>query len=174
MLYLIQAAFIQLEAFMNINHFRIALGALIPVIALSMSTPASAQFAKPEDAVKYRQSAFALMGAHMGRLAAVVKGETPYNKDDVVRNAAIIGTLSALPWQAFVPGTESGKTPGKNDALPNIWTESTKFKSASERMQAAVAELNSAAQSGNPENLRKALGATSQTCKACHDDFRKK
>ncbi len=67
MLYLTQAAFIQLEVFMNINHFRIALGALIPIIALSMSAPASAQFAKPEDAVKYRQSAFALMGAHMGR-----------------------------------------------------------------------------------------------------------
>jgi cytochrome c556 len=114
------------------------------------------------------------MGAHMGRLAAVVKGETPYNKDNVVRNAAIISMLSGMPWQAFTSGTESGKTPGKNDALPNIWTDGAKFKSASEKMQAAVADLNSAAQSGNPENLKKALGAASQTCKACHDDFRKK
>lgn len=168
MLYLTQTAFIPLEAYMNLNHFRIALGALIPAITLTISAPASAQFAKPEDAIKYRQSAFALMGAHMGRLAAVVKGETPYNKDDVVRNATIISTLSALPWQAFGAGTEGGK------AQPNIWTEGAKFKSASEKMQAAVAELNTAAQSGNPENLKKALGATSQTCKACHDDFRKK
>jgi cytochrome c556 len=108
------------------------------------------------------------MGAHMGRLAAVVKGETPYNKDDVVRNAAIISMLSGMPWQAFGAGTEGGK------AQPNIWTDGAKFKSASEKMQAAVADLNSAAQSGNPENLKKALGAASQTCKACHDDFRKK
>jgi cytochrome c556 len=79
-----------------------------------------------------------------------------------------------MPWQAFTPGTESGKTSGKNDALPVIWSEGAKFKSASEKMMAAVADLNSAAQSGNPENLKKALGATSQTCKACHDDFRKK
>lgn len=168
MLYLTQTAFIPLEAYMNLNHFRITLGALIPAITLTISAPASAQFAKPEDAIKYRQSAFALMGAHMGRLAAVVKGETSYNKDDVVRNATIISTLSALPWQAFGAGTEGGK------AQPNIWTEGAKFKSASEKMQAAVAELNTAAQSGNPENLKKALGATSQTCKACHDDFRKK
>jgi cytochrome c556 len=104
----------------------------------------------------------------MGRLAAVVKGEVPYNKEDVARNAAIISTLSSLPWQAFGPGTEGGK------AEPAIWKESAKFKTASDRMQAAVAELNTAAQSGNPENLKKALGATSQTCKACHDDFRKK
>lgn len=153
---------------MNTQSLRITLRALIPAITLSIATPAMAQFAKPEDAIKYRQSALALMGAHMTRLAAVVKGETPYNKDDVVRNAAIIGTLSSLPWQAFGPGTEGGK------AEPAIWKESAKFKSAAEKMQTAVAELNTAAQSGNPENLKKALGATSQTCKACHDDFRKK
>ncbi len=153
---------------MNSQLLRVSLKALIPALALTLAAPAMAQFAKPEDAIKYRQSAFALMGAHMGRLAAVVKGEVPYNKEDVARNAAIISTLSSLPWQAFSPGTEGGK------AEPAIWKESAKFKTASDRMQAAVAELNTAAQSGNPENLKKALGATSQTCKACHDDFRKK
>ncbi len=153
---------------MNNQLLRVSIKALIPALALTLAAPAMAQFAKPEDAIKYRQSAFALMGAHMGRLAAVVKGEVPYNKEDVARNAAIISTLSGLPWQAFGPGTEGGK------AEPAIWKESAKFKSASDRMQAAVAELNTAAQSGNPENLKKALGATSQTCKACHDDFRKK
>lgn len=153
---------------MNTQSLRISIKALIPALALTLATPAIAQFAKPEDAIKYRQSAFALMGAHMGRLAAVVKGEVPYNKEDVVRNAAIISTLSSLPWQAFGPGTEGGK------AEPAIWKESAKFKSAADKMQAAVAELNTAAQSGNPENLKRALGATSQTCKACHDDFRKK
>lgn len=153
---------------MNTQSLRNSLKTLIPVLALSIATPAAAQFAKPEDAIKYRQSAFALMGAHMGRLSAVVKGEVPYNREDVMRNAAIINTLSSLPWQAFGPGTEGGK------AEPAIWKESAKFKSGADRMQAAVAELNSAAQSGNPENLKKALGATGQTCKACHDDFRKK
>ncbi len=153
---------------MNTQSLRISIKVLIPALALTLAAPAMAQFAKPEDAIKYRQSAFALMGAHMGRLAAVVKGEVPYNKEDVARNAAIISTLSSMPWQAFGPGTEGGK------AEPAIWKESAKFKSAADKMQAAVAELNTAAQSGNPENLKKALGATSQTCKACHDDFRKK
>ena len=153
---------------MNTQSLRISIKVLIPALALTLAAPAMAQFAKPEDAIKYRQSAFALMGAHMGRLAAVVKGEVPYNKEDVVRNAAIISTLSSMPWQAFGPGTEGGK------AEPAIWKESAKFKSAADKMQAAVAELNTATQSGNPENLKKALGATGQTCKACHDDFRKK
>ena len=54
---------------MKTHYSRITLGTLVSAICLSMATPAFAQFAKPEDAVKYRQSAFALMGAHMGRLA---------------------------------------------------------------------------------------------------------
>jgi cytochrome c556 len=137
------------------------------IIAIAAS-PASAQFQKTEDAIKYRQSAFSLIGTHFGRIGAVVKGEVPYNKDDVAKNAAIIATLSTLPWQAFGPGTEGGK------AQPAIWTEGNKFKTGSEKMQTAITELNQAAQSGNLESIKKAFSAAGQTCKACHDDFRKK
>jgi cytochrome c556 len=137
-------------------------------IILIAASPASAQFQKPEDAIKYRQSAFSLIGTHFGRIGAVVKGEVPYNKDDVAKNAAIIATLSTLPWQAFGAGTEGGK------AQPGIWTEAAKFKTGSEKMQTAIAELNQAAQSGNLESIKKAFSAAGQTCKACHDDFRKK
>jgi cytochrome c556 len=137
-------------------------------IVLITASPAFAQFQKAEDAIKYRQSVFSVMGTHFGRIGAVVKGEVPYNKDDVAKNAAIVATLSTLPWQAFGAGTEGGK------AQPAIWTEAAKFKAGSEKMQAAITELNQAAQSGNLESIKKAFSATGQTCKACHDDFRKK
>ena len=39
-----------------------------------LATNASAQFAKPEDAVKYRQSALTVMSNHFGRIAPVVRG----------------------------------------------------------------------------------------------------
>jgi cytochrome c556 len=129
---------------------------------------AFAQFQKPEDAIKYRQSVFTVLGNSFGKIGAVVKGEVPYNKDDVAKNAAIIAMMSTLPWQAFGPGTEGGK------AQPAIWSDNAKFKAASEKMQLAVVDLNKAAQSGDLENIKKAFGATGQTCKGCHDDFRKK
>jgi cytochrome c556 len=91
-------------------------------IIVITASPAFAQFQKAEDAIKYRQSAFSLIGTHFGRIGAVVKGEVPYSKDDVAKNAAIIATLSTLPWQAFGAGTEGGK------AQPGIWTEAAKFK----------------------------------------------
>ena len=129
---------------------------------------AFAQFKNAEDAIKYRQSVFTVMANSFGKIGAVVKGEAPYNKDEVAKNAAVVATLSSLPWQAFGPGTEGGK------AQADVWSDSAKFKSASEKMQLAVADLNKVAQTGDLESIKKAFGAASQTCKGCHDDFKKK
>jgi cytochrome c556 len=138
-------------------------------ITLVMTTGfAFAQFQKPEDAIKYRQSAFTVMGNSFGKISAVVKGETPYNKDDVAKNAAIVAMMSTLPWQAFGPGTEGGK------AESDIWSNNAKFKAASEKMQLAVIDLNKAAQSGDLDNIKKAFSAAGASCKNCHDDFKKK
>lgn len=127
-----------------------------------------AQFQNAEKAVDYRESVFTVMGTHFGRIGAVVKGEAPFNKDEVAKNAAIVAMMSTLPWQAFGPGTEGGK------AKPEVWSDNTKFKAASEKMQLAVADLNKVAQSGDQENIKKAFGAAGATCKGCHDDFKKK
>ncbi len=129
---------------------------------------AFAQFQKAEDAIKYRQSVFTVMANSFGKIGAVVKGEAPYIKDEVAKNAAVVATLSTLPWQAFGPGTEGGK------AQSDVWSDSAKFKAASEKMQLAVANLNKAAQSGDLGSIKKSFGAASQPCKGCHDDFKKK
>ncbi len=129
---------------------------------------AFAQFQKAEDAIKYRQSVYTVMSTSFAKIGAVVKGEAPYNKDEVAKNAAIVAMLSTLPWQAFGPGTEGGK------AQPQIWSENAKFKGAADKMQLAVASLNTAAQSGDLESIKKAFAAAGQTCKTCHDDFKKK
>ena len=150
------------------NFRQLGIKIALPVLLVTATGAALAQFQKPEDAIKYRQSAITVMANHFGRIGAVVKGEAPYNKDDVAKNAALVATLSTLPWQAFGPGTEGGK------ALPEIWSDNAKFKSAADKLQVATADLNSAAQSGNLDNVKKAFGAVGQACKACHDDFRKK
>ena len=146
---------------------KIILASTATVLAIGTSV-AFAQFQKPEDAIKYRQSVFTVMGNSFGKISAVVKGEVPYNKDDVAKNAAIVAMMSTLPWQAFGPGTEGGK------AQSDIWSDSAKFKAASEKMQLAAVDLNKAAQSGDLESIKKAFGATEASCKNCHDGFRKK
>jgi cytochrome c556 len=136
---------------------------------LAIGTGATfAQFQNAEKAVDYRESVFTVMGTHFGRIGAVVKGEAPFNKDEVAKNAAIVAMMSSLPWQAFGPGTEGGK------AKLEVWSDNAKFKAAAEKMQLAVADLNKAAQSGDQESIKKAFSAAGATCKGCHDDFKKK
>lgn len=141
---------------------------LVSAALVSTAPVAHAQFAKTEDAIKYRQSTFSVMATHFSRIGAVVKGEKPFNKEEVAANAAIVATLSTLPWQAFGPGTQGGK------AQADIWTEADKFKAGSDKMQKALADLNVAAKSGDLERIKKSFGEAGQSCKACHDNYRKK
>ena len=56
----------------------IALAATAAAATL-VSLPAAAQFAKPEDAIKYRQGALFVMGQHFGRIGAMANGRVPFD-----------------------------------------------------------------------------------------------
>lgn len=137
--------------------------------AATLAAPAMAQFKNAEDAVKYRKAAFTVMGNHFGRLGAMASGKAPFDAKVAAENAAIVETMSKLPWAGFVPGSDKGDT----RAQAEIWTEAAAFKSAADKMQAEVAKLNVAAKTGNLDAVKTAFGAAGQTCKACHDDYRK-
>jgi cytochrome c556 len=138
--------------------------------ALVFSLSASAQFQKPEDAVKYRQSALTVMGTHFGRIGAMVNGRAPFDAKSAQESAHIVATMSSLPWPAFTPDTEVLKSRAK----PEIWKESAKFKEASEKMMSEVAKLETAAKTGNLDTIKAAFGAVGGSCKACHDSFQAK
>jgi cytochrome c556 len=125
-------------------------------------------FAKPEQAIKYRQSNFSVMATHFSDIGAMVKGEKPFDAKATALNADVVATLSALPWAGFGPGTEGGK------AKPAIWKEMDKVQAGAADLQKAAANLKTAAASGNLDNIKKAFGATAQTCKACHDSYKDK
>lgn len=143
--------------------------AALVLAAAALSTPAMAQFQKPEDAIKYRKASFTVMAAHFGRIGAMANGRVPFDAKVAADNAAIVETMSKLPWAAFGAGTDKGDT----RALPVVWSEAGKFKEGADKMQAEVSKLAAAARTGNLESVKAAFGAAGQTCKACHDDFRK-
>lgn len=146
------------------------LAPLAAAAALLVAAGASAQsFQKPEDAIKYRKSAFTVMGAHFGVLGAMANGRVPFDAQAAARHGDVIALVSHLPFTGFVAGSDKGETRAK----PEIWSEQAKFRSAAEKMQSEVGKLGAAAKTGNLDNLKAAFGPAAQTCKACHDDFRK-
>jgi cytochrome c556 len=131
--------------------------------------PAAAQFQKPEDAIKYRQSVYTVMSSHFGRIAAMAQGKAPFDPKAAAEHATIVREMSVLPFTAFAEGTEKGMP---TRAKPEVWKESAKFKAAAEKMQGEVVKLDAAAKSGNLDAIKAAVGDVGKSCKACHDDFR--
>ena len=146
-------------------HYRL----IAALFALAVWMPAHAQFAKPEDAVKYRKSSLFVMQQHWARVGAMAQGRVPFDAKAAQDNMEVVSTLAKLPWAAFTEGTDKGDTRAK----PEIWKESAKFKEAADKMQAEVGKLNVAAKAGNVEALKAAFGPAAASCKACHDNFRK-
>ena len=143
----------------------------IATTLLAMAAPASAQFAKPDDAIKYRQSALFVMGQHFGRIGAMANGRVPFDAKVAADNADVVVEMAKLPWVAFTPGTDKGGIPTR--AKSEIWTDQAKFKESSDKLVAESTKLAAAAKTGNLDSLKTAFAATAGTCKTCHDAFRK-
>ena len=119
--------------------------AMAAIASLGTALPAAAQFAKPEDAIKYRKAAFTVMAAHFGRVAAMANGRIPFDAKAAADNAEIATMMSKLPYAGFVDGTDKGDTKAK----PEIWTERDKFNAAATKMQDEMVKLNAAAKTGD-------------------------
>lgn len=143
---------------------------VLAVAALMLGTSAQAQFAKPEDAIKYRKNALFVMQQHYARIGAMASGKVPFDAKVAADNAAIAESMSKLPWAAFGDGTDKGDTKAK----PEIWKEQAKFKEGADKMQAEMAKLVAAAKTGNLDSIKSAVTATSGSCKSCHDAYRSK
>lgn len=138
--------------------------------ALLSSTPVLAQFAKPEDAVRYRQSVMFIMQYNVGRVAAMVQGKAPFDAKVAAESAANAEFMSKLPWPAYVAGTDKV---GNTRAKPEIWSDAAKFNETAEKLQAEMAKFSAAAKTGSLDNIKATLGGVGGTCKSCHDNFRK-
>jgi cytochrome c556 len=132
-----------------------------------LALPAQAQFAKPEDAVKYRQSAFFLMGQQMGRINGQLRADKP-NLQIIQTAVGVLNAVDALPYEGFTPGTEQLKTRAK----PEVFKDTAKVKELADKMMAEVTKLDAAAKGGDLAAIRAQFGAVGQSCKACHDQYR--
>lgn len=140
---------------------------LLGVLGLTMSMTALA--AKPEDAIKYRRGVMAAQGWNMGNLAAMVKGEKPFDKAEFAQRAANLAALSKMAPEGFaVPGSDQGDTKAK----PEAFTDG-KFKGGLDKLSAETAKLAQVAAGGDLAAIKPQFGEVAKLCKGCHDNYRK-
>ena len=142
--------------------------AALAALAAGLTLPAAAQFARPEEAVKYRQATWSVLNLHFTRIGAMPRGRVPFDGRLALRDAEVVAALARLPASAFGPGTDL-----PNDhARPEIWTETQRFRELGDRMVAETTRLLTVAQTQDLDRLKAAYGAAANTCKECHDAYR--
>ncbi len=137
------------------------------VASIAVASPA---FADADHSIKYRQNAMKAVGAQMGAIVAILKGEVD-NKAALGEHAAMMGaaTSTAITVPAFTENTD-GKGKRKTTSLGAIWQDWDKFEAGLKELEKAGAAA-AAAGANISFNEVKALGAT---CKGCHKAFREK
>lgn len=144
----------------------------LAAIVCSISGSVLAQ-AKPEDVIKFRKSVMTIQAWHMRPMAAMVKGQRPYDQDAFAYNAQVIGLTARMKAEAFAPGTDKAPD-AETRAKPEIWSEPAKFKQALDRFQAEAVKLVEASKVGTVDAVRPVFGGVAKACGACHDSFRTK
>jgi cytochrome c556 len=154
---------------------RLKLVAITTVVLGTLVASAAAvaqQGHKPEQLIKWRQSAYQLLAWNTGRVKANVDGQ--YNKDEVIKAANTIAAIANSGLGAlYAPGTETGKGWHDTAVKPELFTDKKAGEDAANFNKEAN-ELAKVALAGDVAAIKAQLGKLQGTCKACHDDFRKK
>lgn len=127
-------------------------------------------FAKAEDAVQYRQSAFKLLEHHFARLNKMARGTDPYDATIALQDAAAVQLMSRLPFHAFVSGTAAPFA--KSRATDLVWSASPRFVESAAQLQASADIMAQATAVGDINRLKAAASDAAMSCRRCHDQFR--
>lgn len=141
-------------------------------LILAISLLALAGTAALADPITERQAIMKANGKAAGALAAIAKGEKPFDA------ALVLETLKTLNEDAekfdvttlFLVGSETG---GDTTASPKIWEDMAGFQVAADKFKADTAAAVAAAPQ-DVDGVKAALGAIGSNCAACHQTYRVK
>lgn len=140
------------------------------IVVTMVAGIAMAQFAKPEDAVKYRKAVMVLIAQHFKSMGAVVQGKSAFARETFAADAETVKHLATLPWDAFLePGTDKGDTTMSSA----VFKKKDDFMKSAKAFQESTALLAEAAQGADLNGIKAPFNSVAQNCKACHKPFRK-
>ncbi len=131
--------------------------------------PAQAQLRDADSAIKHRRAAFTLISTYFGRITAMVKGDRPFDRAELIHNIELVQFVAQLPWEAFTPGSEVGETRAEAD----IWLDEDHFKEYQQRLHEKLKAFRLVASTGEMPALTQAFEETRGACGTCHKAFRK-
>ena len=136
---------------------------------LILAVAAHGQAQDPAKVIRYRQSAHFLLGWNINPIAAMVKGEIPFDADAARLRATRLAQVAPMIAEGYPPGSGTG-APTK--AKPEIWDNMADFRQKIADLESATAQLAAISETGDLQQIGPALGAVGNACKACHDRYK--
>jgi cytochrome c556 len=126
---------------------------------------------KPEDQIRWRQSAYHTIAWNMGRIKANLDGT--YNKDQVVQAANVIQALANSGMGVlYAPGTDKGKGWKDTRAKAELFTDKEGVGKVAMAFNKEANEMAKVAAAGDAAAVKEQFGKLGGACKGCHDKFR--
>ena len=120
--------------------------------------------------IEYRQALMKSIGGHVVATASLLGGDITAEGHLKVHAAAIAGVTDDVT--KYFP---EGSTHEDSAAKPEIWQDWDDFMEKAHANRDAAAAYNKVVQAnGSAEEVRTAFKKLTDTCKGCHEDYRRK
>jgi cytochrome c556 len=155
-----------------------AIGALaLSSAALMAQTPPAAGAAPAgptpaERAIEYRQAVYKIVAGNFGPLSQVAQGKADFKAENATRQATRLAQIATFVGDAYPDISKEGKT----RALPAVWSNRQEFDQIVADLVTHTITLAEVVENSSSagDELKAAVVAVGNDCKACHDKFRAK
>ncbi|MEY1660902.1 c-type cytochrome [Isoalcanivorax beigongshangi] len=150
-------------------------GALCALV-IGGSTAAFAQGPSAEDQIRYRKAGYSFMAWNLGKIKEqAIDGSVAFDAAQVQAAAnAIAGVANSGMGALFGPGTDKNVGSQVTNVKPELFQNFPDVAVLGNNLSTAATRLAEVAATGDQAQIRTAFGELGQTCKACHDKYRKR
>lgn len=142
---------------------------MIMVCSLTAETLSAHGANEKNPYIVHRQGIYGIASGHMLALKSIIMLEHPATTDITYHAKAMLGAFKRH-GDAFPKGSDLGTTHAKS----NVWTQQDDFANKERVANQAIEQLISAAEQNDKQKIKQTFADVSQSCKNCHDDYRKK
>lgn len=119
--------------------------------------------------IQYRQKVMAGQGNNISSIGDIMKNKLPHSATQISLHAKILAEYSDLIEGAFEKNVSAGAT----DAKPEIWQNWDDFLAKAKALGDASSKLSEVAQGGDMRAIMTAVQAVGDSCRGCHNPYRK-
>lgn len=126
-----------------------------------------------DDAVSYRKALMQVIGGNFNGVMKGLQGKLD-DPNATKQHADMLATSVSLSLGSFKQNTSSSGGRERTTASPEIWSKWASFEKEMKTFETRSQNISKFVAAGDTKSAMAEVAAFGRSCKACHDDYRKK